>query len=146
MGLGGLLIGATQLLSILTKSRIIGASAAFPFIGYKIISRIDPKWQARAPFYKDYQNSSSTLLMAAGMMSGGFLSSYLGGVWGMSAPGVVEPFTLFLGGVLLVYGSRLADGCTSGHGISGVAMLSASSILTVASMFAGGIGLGLLLG
>ena len=35
--------------------------------------------------------------------------------------------------------SRMAGGCTSGHGISGIAQLSAGSTLAVAAMFAGGI-------
>ena len=36
-------------------------------------------------------------------------------------------------------GARIAGGCTSGHGISGMAQLSVGSTLAVAAMFAGGI-------
>eukprot|EP00486_Rosalina_sp_Unknown_P015818 CAMPEP_0201583314 /NCGR_PEP_ID=MMETSP0190_2-20130828/97198_1 /ASSEMBLY_ACC=CAM_ASM_000263 /TAXON_ID=37353 /ORGANISM="Rosalina sp." /LENGTH=56 /DNA_ID=CAMNT_0048024989 /DNA_START=15 /DNA_END=182 /DNA_ORIENTATION=+ len=32
-----------------------------------------------------------------------------------------------LGGLLLIFGARLAKGCTSGHGISGMGMLSTAS-------------------
>jgi uncharacterized membrane protein YedE/YeeE len=45
------------------------------------------------------------------------------------------------GGILLTIGSRMAGGCTSGHGISGMSMLSISSFITVAAMFSGGIAL-----
>jgi uncharacterized membrane protein YedE/YeeE len=33
----------------------------------------------------------------------------------------------FLGGVVLMFGARLAGGCTSGHGISGSLQLAVSS-------------------
>jgi uncharacterized membrane protein YedE/YeeE len=39
----------------------------------------------------------------------------------------------------MLFGARIAGGCTSGHGISGMAQLSAGSTLAVAAMFAGGI-------
>ena len=42
-----------------------------------------------------------------------------------------------VGGLLL--GARIADGCTSGHGLSGMAQLSVGSTVAVAAMFAGGI-------
>ena len=46
---------------------------------------------------------------------------------------------LNLGGWLIILGSRIAGGCTSGHGISGMSMGANSSFITVAAMFAGGI-------
>jgi uncharacterized membrane protein YedE/YeeE len=48
----------------------------------------------------------------------------------------------FFGGFLLVFGARMAGGCTSGHGISGVGHLCMRSILGIASMFAGAIAVG----
>ena len=45
----------------------------------------------------------------------------------------------FLGGALLLYGARMAGGCTSGHGISGGLQLAVSSYLFMAAMFAAGI-------
>jgi hypothetical protein len=45
----------------------------------------------------------------------------------------------FFGGFILLLGARLADGCTTGHGISGMAQLAVSSTIAVAAMFAGGI-------
>jgi uncharacterized membrane protein YedE/YeeE len=47
-----------------------------------------------------------------------------------------------IGGGMLIFGARLAGGCTSGHGISGMSQLSVSSFLTVASMFGAGIFMG----
>jgi uncharacterized membrane protein YedE/YeeE len=41
----------------------------------------------------------------------------------------------FVGGVLLLFGARLAGGCTSGHILSGVSQLAVSSILFFAATF-----------
>jgi uncharacterized membrane protein YedE/YeeE len=45
----------------------------------------------------------------------------------------------FAGGFIMLFGARIADGCTSGHGLSGMAQLAVSSSVAVAAMFAGGI-------
>lgn len=45
----------------------------------------------------------------------------------------------FLGGILILFGARLADGCTSGNGISGIALMSAGSFIVIGCMFAAGI-------
>jgi hypothetical protein len=45
----------------------------------------------------------------------------------------------------MLFGARLADGCTSGHGLSGLAQLSVGSTIAVAAMFAGGIATAILL-
>jgi uncharacterized membrane protein YedE/YeeE len=42
----------------------------------------------------------------------------------------------FLGGAVMVFGARLAGGCTSGHGISGTLQLAASSWLFIILAFA----------
>lgn len=45
----------------------------------------------------------------------------------------------FLGGVLILYGARMADGCTSGHGISGTLQLALSSWTFFITMFVAGV-------
>lgn len=45
----------------------------------------------------------------------------------------------FLGGFLVLFGARLADGCTSGHVITGMTQLATASFLFAASVFAMGI-------
>lgn len=45
----------------------------------------------------------------------------------------------FVGGALLMYGARMADGCTSGHGISGSLQLAVSSWTFFLTMFASGL-------
>ena len=43
------------------------------------------------------------------------------------------------GGVLLLFGARLAGGCTSGHVLSGVSQLAVSSLLFMLGMFSAGV-------
>ncbi|WP_189765264.1 YeeE/YedE family protein [Vicingus serpentipes] len=44
-----------------------------------------------------------------------------------------------LGGFLIGFGSRYAGGCTSGHAITGLSLLSLSSLIAVIGFFIGGI-------
>src|SRR5260370_39469597 len=44
----------------------------------------------------------------------------------------------FLGGVILMFGARLAGGCTSGHGISGSLQLALSGWVFFASVYVSG--------
>lgn len=44
-----------------------------------------------------------------------------------------------LGGLLVGFGTRYADGCTSGHAISGLASLQLPSLVAVVGFFAGGL-------
>jgi len=46
---------------------------------------------------------------------------------------------LVVGGFLVGFGTRYAGGCTSGHGITGLATLQPASMLAVAGFFAGGL-------
>lgn len=45
----------------------------------------------------------------------------------------------FIGGLLLLFGARLAGGCTSGHMISGISQLTVGSFVFGAAIFASGI-------
>ena len=51
----------------------------------------------------------------------------------------------FAGGFIMVLGARIADGCTTGHGISGMAQLAVGSTVAVAAMFVGAIATALMM-
>ncbi|KAK7502821.1 hypothetical protein BaRGS_00006071 [Batillaria attramentaria] len=71
-----------------------------------------------------------------GVVVGTFLSAVasesVGSVTG------VPSVSAFFGGVLLLFGSSLAGGCDSGHGISGLALMAEHSIVAVPAIFLGG--------
>ncbi|KAK7927052.1 YeeE/YedE family protein [Apiospora marii] len=131
---GGLLIGLAQLFSILLRKTMLGTSTAFEEFG-------DSFWWL-AGGARTTRPSHKNMLFAASLALGSYLVSLRfptlitnGGMDSESSPARVA-----LGGALIAIGSRMAGGCTSGHGISGISLMSVSSFVTVAAMFAGGIG------
>lgn len=88
-----------------------------------------------------------TLLL--GLLVGAWLSARLSGDHGREA---VPPMwaarfgdrpgkrltAAFVGGFLLMFGARLAQGCTSGHGITGAMQLAVSSWVFVVGLFVSG--------
>lgn len=47
--------------------------------------------------------------------------------------------TAFLGGIVAMLGARMADGCPSGHGLSGMMQLSASAFVALGMFFGAGV-------
>jgi uncharacterized membrane protein YedE/YeeE len=85
-----------------------------------------------------------------GLLAGGFLSALLGGGWSptwalgrldqtlaLGAAGKVA--WMFVGGLFIGFGTRLANGCTSGHGIFGNSNLELPSIVASCSFMLAGI-------
>ncbi|OTA91650.1 hypothetical protein M434DRAFT_75956 [Hypoxylon sp. CO27-5] len=127
---GGLLIAGAQLLSIVARGALLGTSSSFEEVG-------DYFWWAigRGVRPKSY----SAIALTAGMVAGALITSLVAPST-RGVPEIIGPNKAVLGGMLLAIGSRMAGGCTSGHGISGISLLSVSSFVTVAAIFAGGIG------
>ena len=46
---------------------------------------------------------------------------------------------LLVGGFLVGFGTRYADGCTSGHAIMGLSLLNLGSLVATVGFFAGGL-------
>ena len=144
--LGGI-FGIVSALSILTWGPI-GVSGTYPrFVG-AILRRLDPSLALGNP-YLEKMGSLITpeTFLVLGLLIGGFLASRIGG----KAPSHSEFIhtgettkgkryrDAFIGGVLIVFGARIAGGCTSGHIISGITQLSVSGLIFAAGVFATGI-------
>ncbi|KAI9095851.1 hypothetical protein DFS34DRAFT_165271 [Phlyctochytrium arcticum] len=140
--IGGICVALIQGTSLLTCGQPLGASSAYVEAASLIVTSVDKKWRERAPYYASFLGSNS-IMMAAGMVAGGALSTFLSGASSHAKIGFLNTpsgaIANFAGGALLLFGARLAGGCTSGHGISGMAQLGLPSIVTVIGMFAGGI-------
>ncbi|MFP4206630.1 MAG: YeeE/YedE thiosulfate transporter family protein [Spirochaetaceae bacterium] len=74
--------------------------------------------------------------------------------WGISGFDSLQPLELFAslhlgdprnllmllgGGFLVGFGTRYGGGCTSGHGVMGLSLLSLGSLMATASFFIGGL-------
>jgi uncharacterized membrane protein YedE/YeeE len=70
------------------------------------------------------------VVLATGLIIGALIQTLTlspTGFWTTS----VQLWRLFLGGLLVGFGTRLSGGCTSGHGISGLASRSKASLYAV---------------
>ena len=50
-----------------------------------------------------------------------------------------NPLLAFVGGIFLLLGAKTMRACTSGHGLSGMALMSIASIVATMGIFGGGI-------
>lgn len=122
-------------------SQASGACAAV-FAGWEKVGE-NAYWAKHAPKW-DYG-----MLFLIGTFLGALVAAILGkrfhletvpSVWKERfGPSVMKRMTgAVIGGVLVMYGARLAGGCTSGHGISGSLQLAVGSWTFFIVMFAAG--------
>ena len=143
----GILFGLLGVASIALVAPI-GVSSTYPRLLAGLARAVDPAWAAQVPYFEKMGAFlKPETMLVLGLVIGGFLASRLGG---QKAPAIetIHPaetttkrryWDAFLGGVLIVFGARLAGGCTSGHIISGITQLAVSGVLFGAAVFAVGI-------
>ena len=136
-------------LGVTTAYSRIASLFAVPVIGADAVAA-NSYWKSM-PLKWDYG-----VWFLVGIPVGSFLSAILSGTWRLElvpevwkerfGPSVAKRFiAAFLGGIVIMYGARLAGGCTSGHGISGGLQLAVSSWLFLGVMFATGLGVSAIL-
>ena len=90
-------------------------------------------WFSKRTGFRNERNvkeRSWRVILAIGLVIGALLYTLTlsqTGFWSTS----VQLWRLVLGGLLVGFGTRLSRGCTSGHGISGLASLSRASLVAV---------------
>lgn len=143
----GALFGVVSAFSILTFGPI-GVSGTYPrFVG-AVMRRVDPAWATANPYLEKMGSFiKPETFIVLGLLIGGFLASRIGKQVAARTEFIHTGETTkakrnrdaFLGGFLIVFGARIAGGCTSGHIISGITQLSVSGIIFAAGVFATGI-------
>ncbi|WP_332814155.1 YeeE/YedE family protein [Ramlibacter sp.] len=119
---GGLLIGGAAALFILLNGRVLGISG---ILGGLLAPRPgDAGW--RIAFLLGLAAAPATfwLLAPAGLLAAPRIDAGLG--------------TLVVAGLLVGFGTRYGSGCTSGHGVCGIARLSPRSLAATAAFMAAG--------
>lgn len=138
----GMIIGLLQLPAIFLMDARLGVSSAFVTIAKELYLFL---FNHDTPHHLGSTNLWQ-LGLAVGIGFGAWMSAKLSNtkrqpispVWAkeMNIKSPILRYALsFVGGVLLIVGARLANGCTSGNGISGTSQLSAASWLVLAAMF-----------
>lgn len=116
---GGMLIGLSAALLLLLNGRIAGISG--------IVGRLAQGVQVPA-------NAAFVI----GLVAGPALFAFAFGRWPQVT--IVASFPVILiAGLLVGFGTRMGSGCTSGHGILGLARLSRRSIAATVTFLAAGI-------
>jgi uncharacterized protein len=155
----GVLIGLLQIPAFMIVNTALGASSSFVTVGDAVAGWIDPSLlniKYAASHVAANAKNLWQVALVGGVAIGAFLSMKLSGarrqpispIWSRalgSSSSALRYGVAFVAGFLMLFGARIADGCTSGHGLSGIAQLSVGSTVAVAAMFAGGIATALLL-
>jgi len=135
--LGGIAIGLMVPLMYYFLNTALGVSTGYGNLLKIIAPSTKLKW-LNSETYKDRFNWRFIFII--GILIGGFLSARASGMpvitsemglftEKLSWPYALYIFWFFAGGTFLGFGARLANGCTSGHSIHGIATMQSSSIV-----------------
>jgi uncharacterized membrane protein YedE/YeeE len=144
----GFAVGALQIPSIIFLGVPLGASTNMVALLAPLnwVPGLVPPGSEVAKFQPGSMATTSKIIAVVGAISGGYLAALSSHSVG-KYPDLSQSSILvgsvgsqaFYGGVLLLFGSRMAGGCTSGHGISGFGLLLFNSLIAVPTMFASAI-------
>ena len=136
--LAGSLIGVLSWFAFWSADHPLGVSSAFVrLLGMAEDAAIPAHASGVEPFAKLRPFFDWEFALVLGLFLGAWVAGRMGGKINASSPrSMVTPI---LGGFLLMFGARLAGGCTSGHGISGSLQLALSGWTFFAVVFAAGI-------
>jgi len=142
--LSGAAIAAITLTLLLVSNRRLGISSGFDDVCSLVLRQpyFQRPWTLRGRTWR--------LPFLTGLVLGGALSAWLGGGWSPSwsigmldtvlplSP-VAKLVWMFVGGLFVGFGTRLANGCTSGHGIFGLSNFELPSLVATLCFMASGL-------
>lgn len=154
----GVGIGVLSWLSFATMDKALGTSSSFVHVAGLLEAAVDSGHVAgpeAATYFAKEINAQTPMFdwqffLVIGVLVGAFASSRLSHdrstetvpalwSWRFGPNRMLRHVAAFAFGVIMLFGARLAGGCTSGHGISGGLQLAVSSWTFFLSMFASGI-------
>mmetsp|Transcript_3034 Transcript_3034/g.6656 ORF Transcript_3034/g.6656 Transcript_3034/m.6656 type:complete len:382 (+) Transcript_3034:88-1233(+) len=133
--IGGSLIGLSAATLLLFNGDILGASGLMSsFVSAPMKTLTDPSQQWKLAFLAAF--CLTTRLYVTLIDPDALKDERLGYSSGLP---IVSPLGFILGGFCVGFGTRMGNGCTTGHGICGMARLSARSGVAVLAFMATGI-------
>jgi uncharacterized membrane protein YedE/YeeE len=149
--LAGGLSGLVIIVSVLWTGQFFGASTSFVRSAGMLGKISGPERVKQLEYFIRYLPQFDwQLLFGIGIFVGSLIASLWSGsfkwqgvpdMWAErfgSSP-LKRGIVAFLGGIIAMYGARLADGCPSGHGLSGMIQLAVSGLIAMIFFFVGGI-------
>ncbi len=155
--LAGFLVGLLAIASVyattkwLGKTSYLGASTTFVRAAGLIEKTVAPDRVGTNEYYiKEKVGIDWQFMLVLGIFIGAFLSSisdksfkieHVPPTWEKKfGPSIGKrAVAAFLGGIVAMIGARMADGCPSGHGLSGMMQLSVSAFAALALFFGVGV-------
>eukprot|EP00571_Detonula_confervacea_P005798 CAMPEP_0172327184 /NCGR_PEP_ID=MMETSP1058-20130122/58890_1 /TAXON_ID=83371 /ORGANISM="Detonula confervacea, Strain CCMP 353" /LENGTH=336 /DNA_ID=CAMNT_0013044167 /DNA_START=68 /DNA_END=1078 /DNA_ORIENTATION=- len=126
--IAGILLGSLQLPGVILIGNVLGSATAFQIVSSLCLVTLPSSLRSKlSTRYSDAFGSPNPLAwwqlpyIALATIAAVICAKNANDVGG--AAGVQSPISAFVGGFVLIFGSRLGGGCTSGHGLSGCALL-----------------------
>ena len=140
--ISGPLLGLTVPALLIFSGKSFGVSSSLRHLG----SICSPKTKIAYLRDNDWRGERWNLVFVGGLVLGAFVAAnFLSGAPVDLLPDHYQNWSgglkHFAGGLLIGFGTRYADGCTSGHSIMGLSNLKVSSLVATLSFFAGGLAL-----
>jgi uncharacterized membrane protein YedE/YeeE len=147
----GALTGAVIIASAWIAGNYFGASTCFVRVSGFIEQLFSPERVAGMDYFRWFAPKVDwQVMLVLGILIGSFISSVTDGSFKIKAvpdmwaarfgQGPVKRGVFaFIGGVILMFGARLAGGCPSGYGLGALVQLAVSGLIVVVCFFAGGI-------
>ena len=136
---------------VMGKTAYLGTSTTFVRAAGMIEQKVWPeRVAANAYFQKEKVKVDWQFMLVCGIFFGALAGSLIGrefewdgmpSVWAkrFGPNPLFRAVCAFAGGAVAMFGARLADGCPSGHGLSGLMQLSVSGLAATACFFLGGV-------
>ena len=142
----GIALGLMQIPAVLLVGTFLGSATSYQVCSVVLAVPFKEKIPKKYSYISSFLTPKVATWWQLGYCGFAVVAAYLweNSIKGVgSAPGV-DAVSAFLGGFLMLFGARLAAGCTSGHGISGCAIGMVQSFIGVPAMFLGGIIVGII--
>ncbi len=151
--LAGAVLGVVLFLAFLLTGNGLGSSGATSRLDAALVDLVAPAHVDNTPYLLKMAGGDKNPLddwivpVFFGALLGGFASGARNGrlklttTKGPNVSNKTRWVMSFLGGVIFLYGARLARGCTSGQALSGGATLAAGSWVIMLCIFGGAYGL-----
>ena len=147
----GGLSGLVSIGSVWFVGKYLGASTTFVKTAGMLEKVFSPERVAKMPYFiKETPAIDWQWMLVVGIAIGAFVAAVTSGSFKLQAvPDLWESrfgsaeapraMVAFVGGIIAMFGARLADGCPSGHGLSGGLQLAVSGYVALACFFIGGL-------
>eukprot|EP00761_Pharyngomonas_kirbyi_P001725 gb/GECH01001729.1/.p1 GENE.gb/GECH01001729.1/~~gb/GECH01001729.1/.p1 ORF type:complete len:439 (+),score=99.77 gb/GECH01001729.1/:1-1317(+) len=135
----GVIIGSLQPICVMTVQETLGSSTSFQVVASNLLLLIPPV-ASRNRYIKTFYGGIDKwwqVIYVVFAIIGAVISAGLSDTYNTAQS--FHWARSLVGGFLVVFGARIAGGCTSGHGLSGFAVMGVLALVSVPFMFAGGI-------